>query len=288
MKAQHESQYTHFAFNRLAYNPGYAGSKDDLTVGGLYRHQWAGIDGAPRTMNAFVHTPFFNGKCGAGLSLYADKIGVTQTYSGALDYSYKIKMAGGTLSLGLRGEMEYGNFDLSNANPSDAIDNVISTTASSATRLAPNFGAGAYFATKRYYVGFSVPRLLKSHLYQLNPKGKSVRNMFLTGGAVLPVGTNVKLVPSAMLTFNPSAPLVVDLNANLVFMNTLWVGASLRPGDSIDGMIQYQLSGQTRLGMSYDFTTSALRKSSKCSFEIMFEHTFCNCAKDNITNLRFF
>ncbi len=288
MKAQHESQYTHFAFNRLAYNPGYAGSKDDLTVGGLYRHQWAGIDGAPRTMNAFVHTPFFNGKCGAGLSLYADKIGVTQTYSGALDYSYKIKMAGGTLSLGLRGEMEYGNFDLSNANPSDAIDNVISTTASSATRLAPNFGAGAYFATKRYYVGFSVPRLLKSHLYQLNPKGKSVRNMFLTGGAVLPVGTNVKLVPSAMLTFNPSAPLVVDLNANLVFMNTLWVGASLRPGDSIDGMIQYQLSGQTRLGMSYDFTTSALRKSSKGSFEIMLEHTFCNCAKDNITNLRFF
>jgi hypothetical protein len=82
--------------------------------------------------------------------------------------------------------------------------------------------------------------------------------------------------------------MVVDVNANLVFMNTLWVGASIRPGDSIDGMIQYQLSGQTRLGMSYDFTTSALRKSSKGTFEIMLEHTFCNCAKDNITNLRFF
>jgi type IX secretion system PorP/SprF family membrane protein len=288
LKAQHESQYTHFAFNRLAYNPAYAGSKEDLTVGGLYRHQWAGVTGAPRTLNAFLHTPFMNGRCGAGLSLYGDQIGATQTYTGALDYAYKIKMAGGTLSIGLRGELEHGTFDLTNANPADLVDNTIADAATNGTRNALNFGTGAYFSTSKYYIGLSVPRLLKNHLYKKFPTGRDVRSAYLTAGAVFPVSQNVKIVPSAMISYNASAPISYDLNVNAVFMNTFWLGGSVRLGDSFDALVQYQLSGQTRLGMSYDFTTSALRKNSKGSFEIMIEHTFCDCARDNVTNLRFF
>ena len=289
MQAQHESQYTHFAFNRMAYNPAYAGSKEDLTVGALYRHQWSGVLGAPRTINAFVHTPFFNKKCGAGLSIYGDQIGATNTMSVALDYNYKIQMAGGTLSIGLRGEGEYGSMDFSQIDPTDVSDNLITSAQATPSRITPNFGAGAYFSTKKYYIGLSVPRLLKKNtLYAKQPIGRDIRSAYLTGGVILPVSNNVKLVPSAMISYNASTPTEFDFNVNAVFMNTLWLGGSLRVNDSFAALMQYQLSGQTRLGMSYDFTTSALRKSSKGSFEIMLEHTFCNCGKDNITNLRFF
>jgi type IX secretion system PorP/SprF family membrane protein len=286
--AQHESQYTHFAFNRMAYNPAYAGSKEDLTVGALYRHQWAGIEGAPRTINATVHTPFFNKKCGAGLMIYGDKIGITNTMSVAFDYNYKIKMGNGTLSMGVRAEGEYGSMDLSSADPSDAVDNLITTTAANPTRVSPNFGGGMYFSNQKFYVGASVPRIFKNHLYSNFPDGRDVRTAYLTGGVILPVGTKVKLMPSAMASVNFSAPWQYDFNLNAIFMNTLWIGGSYRVNDSFDALIQYQLNGQTRFGMSYDFTTSALKKSSNGSLEVMIEHTFCNCAKENITNLRFF
>jgi type IX secretion system PorP/SprF family membrane protein len=287
-QAQHESQYTHFAFNRMAYNPAYAGSKEDLTVSALYRHQWAGVLGAPKTINAAVHSPFFNKKCGVGLSIYGDQIGATNTMSVAFDYNYKIQIAGGTLSMGLRAEGEYNSMDFSQIEPTDVSDNLIASTQATPSRIAPNFGAGAYFSTKKYYIGLSVPRFLKNALYSKQPIGKDVRSAYLTGGVILPVSNNVKLLPSAMISYNSSAPTEFDFNVNAIFMNTLWLGGSYRVNDSFAALAQYQLSGQTRLGMSYDFTTSALKKSSKGSFEIMLEHTFCNCGKDNITNMRFF
>ncbi len=288
MQAQHESQYTHFAFNRTAYNPAYAGSKEDLTVSALYRNQWSGVAGAPKTVNASIHSPFFNKKCGAGLSIYGDQIGVTNTMSVALDYNYKIPIAGGTLSIGLRAEGERSSMDFSEITPTDGSDNLITSSQAAPSRIAPNFGAGAYFSTKKYYVGLSVPRFLKNALYAKQPIGRDVRSAYLTGGVILPVSNNVKLLPSAMISYNSSTPTEFDFNVNAIFMNTLWLGGSYRVNDSFAALMQYQMSGQTRLGMSYDFTTSALKKSSRGSFEIMLEHTFCNCGKDNITNMRFF
>ena len=47
--AQQDAMYSHYMFNTLAVNPGYAGSRDALTVTALHRSQWVGFDGAPTT-----------------------------------------------------------------------------------------------------------------------------------------------------------------------------------------------------------------------------------------------
>ena len=54
--AQQDVQYSQFIFNKMAYNPAYAGSKEAMTLGALYRHQWQGVEGAPRTFSAFAHS----------------------------------------------------------------------------------------------------------------------------------------------------------------------------------------------------------------------------------------
>jgi len=57
--SQSEAIYTFNLFNQLNFNPAYAGSKEVLDVGLIYRNQWwSGIDGAPKNLNLYGHMPF--------------------------------------------------------------------------------------------------------------------------------------------------------------------------------------------------------------------------------------
>ena len=53
--AQQEPQFTQYMFNRLSYNPAYAGSNGAICLTSFYRNQWMGLDlmdvsgGAPST-----------------------------------------------------------------------------------------------------------------------------------------------------------------------------------------------------------------------------------------------
>ena len=40
--AQNDVQYTNYLFNRLAYNPAYAGSGGVPVINAIYRDQWTG------------------------------------------------------------------------------------------------------------------------------------------------------------------------------------------------------------------------------------------------------
>ena len=79
--AQQDAQYTQYMYNTLSINPAYAGSRDVLSVLGLYRNQWFNnIEGAPNTYTFSIHSPF--GKnVGLGLNVVRDEIFITnETY----------------------------------------------------------------------------------------------------------------------------------------------------------------------------------------------------------------
>ena len=73
--AQQDAMYTHYMYNTLYVNPGYAGTRDALTITGLNRSQWVGFEGAPVTQTLTLHSPIANKKIGLGLSVVNDKIG---------------------------------------------------------------------------------------------------------------------------------------------------------------------------------------------------------------------
>ncbi len=116
--AQSDVQYTHFTFNKLAYNPGYTGAKGSFDALALYRNQWSGIDGAPRTIHVNAHTPFAGKRNGLGIALTSDEIGKVSTNSVDLSYAYRIKLGeSSTLSISVAGRLEQLRFKWSEATP---------------------------------------------------------------------------------------------------------------------------------------------------------------------------
>jgi len=240
--AQNDVQYTHHLFNRLAYNPAYAGSQCAPVLNGTYRNQWAGLDKAPETGRLEFHTPFLGNRHGLGIGLTYDKAAIFRNTYVDLNYSYKIPISKkGTLALGIKGQFDNGRANFQDTNPLDLNDQFLSG---------------------------------------------GERTM---GGFVTDLSNNVKLIPGFLISQNSNAPFELDINANLVFMEKLWLGLNYRLGDSIDGLIQYQLSNRLRAGLSYDFTTTMLNNVSNGSVEANVNYMFGGGCNDNeISNLRFF
>ncbi len=284
--AQHAPQFSTFMFNKLAYNPAYAGSREVLTIGADYRNQWTGIEGAPKTVSIYAHTPFFKQRAGAGLSIVSDKIGMMNFNYINLSYNYKIPLSNGSsLAIGLMGRLEHGAIDWSKTDAVDGNDRLVQSTKTS--KVQPNFGLGMYYSHENYYVGLSVPQVMKNTLYSNLETVVNNRNFYLMGGAVFKVTDNVKFKPSALVTYNFHAPFEMEVNANFIFMDTFWVGASYRLEDSFDAVVAYQINKQIKAALVADFTLSELRDYTSGSFEFLVEYSF---DYDNIRvkNLRYF
>ena len=56
-QAQQDPQYTQYMYNTINVNPAYAGSRDVMSIFGIYRAQWVGLDGAPVTSTASLNAP---------------------------------------------------------------------------------------------------------------------------------------------------------------------------------------------------------------------------------------
>ena len=141
--AQQDPMFTHYAFNTLAINPAYAGTRDALTITGLHRAQWVTFKGAPITQTITGHSPIFNENVGLGLSILNDKIGPSNTSSLYVDFSYKIKINNrAKLSFGLKGGLNLKKTDLTSLNTYEQNDLVFLEDIKS--EFLPNFGFGAF------------------------------------------------------------------------------------------------------------------------------------------------
>ena len=84
---------TQYMYNMSVMNPAYAGSKENLSLGLLYRKQWVDIEDAPTTATFFGHSPV--GKnVGLGLSVISDKIGPVEENNIYGDFSYTLNLGG--------------------------------------------------------------------------------------------------------------------------------------------------------------------------------------------------
>lgn len=287
VQAQSDVIFTHFMFNKLNYNPGFTGNPDVLDVGAIYRNQWFnGIDGAPKTISIFGHTPLKDESSAVGLSITSDKIGFYETIAAAGSYAYRLELnRDSRLSIGLSARIEQSRLNWTLAQGVDPSD--ILAGAQAESRLSPNFGFGVHYTYKNYYAGLSAPRLLKNSLYSdgaaFSPK---LNTYYLMGGATFELNDNIELMPNAMISFNPSTPFELDLNINVLFLKQFMAGASYRLGDSFDVLLQYYFQQGFRVGAAMDFTVSDLNQTTTGSFEILVGFTL-PCENCNIIHPRF-
>ncbi|GHC50455.1 PorP/SprF family type IX secretion system membrane protein [Ulvibacter litoralis] len=294
--SQQDPQFTQYMYNMSVINPGYATSELGMVnIGGLYRSQWVGLEGAPRTGTFFAHTPLSE-KVEAGISFTNDNIGDIVTENNIYaDVAYVLQVSKNSkLSLGVKAGVtlfnaNFNDFQLQSGDTSTDIafnDNI--------NKAFPNIGAGAFYFTDRFYAGVSAPNLLTStHLENENgvsSTGVQDIHFFLTSGYVFDISEDVKLKPAFMLKGVKGAPFSMDLTANVLIQKRVEAGIGYRLDDSFSGLVNFRVTPQLRVGYAYDMTTSNLSDYNSGSHEIMvlFDFDLFNLQRGYDRSPRFF
>ncbi|MBS7254294.1 PorP/SprF family type IX secretion system membrane protein [Flavobacterium branchiicola] len=287
VSAQQESQYTQYMYNTMTINPGYTGTRGLPSVFGLYRTQWVGLDGAPKTVNFSIESPISSNGQGIGLSVMNDKIGPSQETNLMLNYSYPIQLSSDVnLSLGLSGGLNFVDVDYSRLNIKD-YDPYLSGTLS---KISPNIGAGAYFHSSKWYAGLSVPMILETKFYDDVKESVASKKMhfYAMGGYVFDLNSNLKFKPAAMVKMVSGAPLAVDLSANFLFSEKLTLGAAYRWDAAVSGMAGFQVTPGMNIGYAYDYDTQKIGNYNSGSHEIYLRFDLFAGTKYRLVTPRFF
>lgn len=277
--AQQDAQYTQYMYNTMSVNPAYAGSRGQLSILGLYRSQWVGLDGAPKTQTFNIQSPIRNSRLGYGVSIVNDEIGdgvVQETYFDAV-VSYTIDVsAEGKLSFGLKAGGNLLNLDFNRLRNFDAepisSDNI-------ENRFSPNFGVGLYYHSNQFYAGLSAPNLLQTEYFdnaqqdanEVQFLSKERINFYFITGYVFDLNGNLKFKPALLTKVVGGAPLQVDFSANFMFNEKFTFGAAYRWDAAVSAMAGFQISDQFMLGLAYDRETTDLggTQFNDGSFEVL-------------------
>lgn len=287
--AQQDPQYTNYMYNTININPAYAGSRGALSIFGLHRSQWVGLEGAPTTNSFSINTPIADSKVGLGVSFVNDALGVMDENTLSVDFSYTLDLnnRGSKLSFGLKGSANLLNVaysDLNKYNPNDPqILNDVSN------EFTPNIGAGIYWHTEKSYVGFSVPSFLESTRYNNNIQSTMQQKMhyYLMGGHVFEINPTLKFKPAFLLKAVEGAPLQADITGNFLIHDKFTIGGAYRWDAAWSALVGFQVTDGMFIGYSYDSDIKALRNYNNGSHEIFVRFELFNKYR-RVNSPRFF
>ena len=287
--AQQDAMFTHYMYNTIAVNPAYAGSRDALSVTALNRQQWVGIDGAPSTQTLNLHTPIKLQNSGVGLSITNDRVGVTRFFSAYADYSYRVRISKESyLSLGLKAGVDVISDNYNELTTERGNDPTFAGVYN--TGALPNFGFGLYYFAHDFYIGASVPRILRydyaNSVVQTDVK-EGRQHFFFIAGYHMDVSNSIALRPTTLVKATAGAPVEVDLTLTAVYENRFWTGLMYRTGDALGILAGLNINEQFSVGYSYDL--SFLQFSNNLSsHEIMLRYDFLYKNKGRVLSPRYF
>lgn len=286
--AQQESQYSQYMYNTMSFNPGYTGSRGVMSAMGLYRTQWVGLDGAPKTMNFSIQSPIGYHGNGIGLNVVSDQIGPSKSTEVTASYAYTLILGQNDwkMSFGISGGVEDFKVDYNKLNV-ETPDQYLNGAPS---KFSPNVGAGVFVYNDNWYVGISVPKILKSSYY--DDVASSVYNkeshFYLMGGYVFDLNPYLKFKPAALLKVVPGAPVALDVSGNFLINDKFTLGAAYRWDAAVSALAGFQATESLMIGYGYDYETTKLGHYNSGSHEIFLRFDLFNKSEKRLINPRFF
>lgn len=282
---QQDPVTSQYMFNVLTYNPGIAGTSGMICATALNRQQWVGFKGAPSTTVFNVSAPvsLFRRKHGVGLSIEADNIGFDKDLSLKGIYTYLLDMNIGKLGIGVSLGMlsktlepEWYIPDGDDFTPPDQ-DPLIPVNKENF--IAFDAGFGLYLLADRYYAALSATHLNQPKIKYAREGGGDVttyvsRHYYLTAGYNIQMrNPSFELLPSAF-AYSDGKILQFNITSLVRYNKKVWGGVSYRAGDALTGIVGFELYNGLRIGYSYDFPMSDIRKSTSGSHEFMVNYCF--------------
>lgn len=270
--AQEHPLYSQYMFNGLVINPAYTGSQESMVATATSRAQWTGLNGAPNTQVASLHSPIKLSRSAVGGVFIHDEIAVTNQYGVYGTYAYRIPVSeNAKISVGAQAGVAYYRSNLNDlliVTPGGVPDPAFAQTE---TRYLPILGLGVYYYSKRSYVGLSVPQVIDNRWDNQDAisKSRQTRHFLLSAGHVFDLGPNLKLKPNTLLKWVEGKEFQFDLNANLLMHEFIWVGVSYRMNDSVDGLVQWNITPQLSLGYSYGYPISDIATTQYGTHELL-------------------
>ncbi|RFS19794.1 type IX secretion system membrane protein PorP/SprF [Chitinophaga silvatica] len=313
LKAQQNIQFSQYVFNGLSVNPAYAGYKGDLYMNAMYRHQWAGFPGSPKTGGISIDglTKASDNRVGLGVQLLFDQTGPQSSMSLYGSYAYRIPLDDEDtrrLCFGIGAGVTQYSIDGTALKYVDNNDEAIPT--GKIARWIPDARFGVYYYTPSFYLGVSVMDLFSLYTdgSRFSWRGNSYQTIrktqhtYLTAGTVLNLSDNLKLKPSIMWKEDFKGPSSIDLNAFLLIDERLWVGGSYRSSmklwnkSNLDPRLQQVNAASVileyyfdryRIGYSYDLNVNRMANYQAGSHEISIGVLFPS-KRYNVSNPRYF
>lgn len=244
-----------------SFNAAAVGKQSKLNITAAYAMDFVGFENNPQTMYAAADLPFYflKGLHGAGLQFMNDKIGLFSHQRLTLQYAYKHKLFGGTISGGLSVGLLSESFDGTKLDAGEAGDPALPSTKVEGGGF--DLGVGLYYMRGPWYVGVSAQHL-NAPLVELGETNELQIDptYYLTGGY------NIKL-RNPFLTIKPSALVRTDgvawradITGRLIYTNDkkmMYGGVGYSPTNSVTFMFGGMFHG-VMLGYSYEFYTSAI------------------------------
>ena len=298
--AQQQPQYTQFIFNKLMYNPAYAGSKDRLSLQVLYRRQWLGLEGAPQSQSISAHLPLFNNRVGFGAGIERNTIGITESINLQTMYAYRFILYKGYMSIGLSANLRYFSMDFTDERlvSTQALTTDAAISMANESKFVPNFGAGLYYYNNHFFTGLAVPNFLENNIDFEDIStivSREVRHIYAMGGVRFKLDENLALQPSVLFKYAKNAPLDADINFSLDILSQYTIGVTYRvggnkkkTGESIDLLLGIHPFKDLLIGLSYDISLSDIRHYNSGSMEILVQYYIGKSPDRGVLNPRFF
>lgn len=287
---QQELMISQYMFNGLVLNPAYAGTHPYWSSTILHRSQWVKFDKAPRTQTACIDGNILDGKLGLGFNLSNDRLGLTNSFDFGANVAKKVMLGPGFLSAGLRIGASRYSANLTDAVIWDENDPVYANNLKG--KIVPRLGAGLYYYTANWFAGLSIPSILavdeSVSNYSTGINSFYRQHLYLNGGLVIQAAPSVAIKPSVLVKYQGNAPLQVDLNCNVLFLQKFWAGAGYRTGDALIAMLEWNINKQLRVGYAFDYTLSAIQTYANNSHEIMLGYDFGKGTDLKVRSPRYF
>lgn len=280
VRAQQELQHTQFMLNKLGYNPAYVAASNGPELALLHRSQWLGLEGAPNGQAIAYAHPLLNERVGLGGGFSRTNVGITTNLTFNAAYCYRFEIYQGHLGLGVQASLRNVRQNWADARlqATQPISSDAAIPTDPQSKLAPNFGFGAYYNDRRFYVGLSVPRLVQNNIDFAETGAtlsREARQFYLMGGMSFELGESVVCVPQALLKYVANTPFDADINCNFQFNRRLLLGLTYRTGggktstagESLDLLAGVYASQKLFLGLSYDIGLTQLRQFNNGSVE---------------------
>lgn len=278
LHAQQEAQFTQYMYNTSAFNPAYAGSRECLSILGMHRSQWVGLDGAPTTTVFAAHSPIHATKLlGLGVSFVNDRLGPSQENTISADMSYAIPTSEKyTLAFGIKGTANFFNVDFNTLQTFEENDPLSLGRQNIDNKLYPNIGVGAFWYSNNTYVGVSIPYLLEQKFYDNSVQfvATEKKHFYVMAGHVFPLNNQIQFKPAFLVKMSNGAPLQVDVSGNFWFNEKFSLGLAYRLGDAVSGLAGFQLSTSWLIGYAYDKEVTRLGNFNSGSHEIFLRYEF--------------